>query len=101
MNLSYNQLHVHFTLHLKVRKRTLYLFVEMYLLTKTSIILVLNRPFPRQKSISPDDLLIALERKFDGTINRDQQVRLYALSLLYFLLLIIPPFFIITIIGCS
>jgi hypothetical protein len=86
MNLSYNQLHVHFTLHLKVRKRRLYLFVEMYLLTKISIILVLNRPFPRQKSISPDDLLIALERKFDGTINRDQQVGLYALSLLYLII---------------
>ncbi|CEP07434.1 hypothetical protein [Parasitella parasitica] len=34
---------------------------------------MLNRPLPRPRSITPTDFLRALERKFGGTINRDQQ----------------------------
>lgn len=38
------------------------------------LLLVLNRPLPNPKSIAPTDFLNALERKFGGRINRDQQV---------------------------
>lgn len=37
--------------------------------------LVLNRPLPNPRSIAPTDFLNALERKFGGRINRDQQVK--------------------------
>lgn len=36
---------------------------------------VLNRPLPSPRSIAPTDFLNALERKFGGRINRDQQVK--------------------------
>lgn len=37
--------------------------------------IVLNRPLPKPRSITPTDFLTALERKSGGTINRDQQVK--------------------------
>jgi hypothetical protein len=36
--------------------------------------IVLNSPIARSKSITPIDFINALELKFGGAINRDQQV---------------------------
>lgn len=70
-NMFYNPWRMHCTLRLNVSKtcRSICIMLNM------AFYIELNKPLSRPRSMAPTDLLHALERKTNGTINREQQVK--------------------------
>lgn len=70
-SMFYNPWRMHCTLRLNVSQE-----LQVYLYhAKNGLYIELNKPLSRPRSMAPTDLLHALERKTNGTINREQQVK--------------------------